>query len=244
MRRRVRYDWPMPNLDQRGAVSKSVIFGGIAVIAVLAAIAVLLSRGDDSGDGIVGTVTVEGTPLAIFPESRSQTAPPPADTEIGKIAPRVAGFDFTEAPQEIAADGKSKVVFVLAHWCENCQAELPRIVQAMNGFEFKDAAGVSPQIYGISTAVTPERGNYPPDKWFTKQGFAGKIITDDADGTGATAFGTSGYPFIVVLDGTNKVLWRGSGQRPKDQLVKEINGAFSGTTVAPVGTETATPAAG
>jgi cytochrome c biogenesis protein CcmG/thiol:disulfide interchange protein DsbE len=230
----------MHSYDQRGAVSKSALVVGAVVIVVLAIVAALLAGGESKDkEGMTGSVTVDGTALTQFPGNAS-TAPDPA---VGQNAPGITGTDFAGVEQSIKADGKSKVVVVVAHWCPHCRAEIPRIVQGLNGFEFKDETGQSPLFYAISTSVNSAQVNYPPDEWLTKEGFPGRVIRDDEKGTAAAAVGTDGFPMIVVLDGQNKVLWRGSGERPKAQLVSEINGAYAGTgsTATAPSTDAASP---
>ena len=47
-------------------------------------------------------------------------------------------------------------------------------------------------------------------------------MADDGASTGGNAFGVSGYPFFVLIDGEGKVVYRGSGEIPKDDLTSII----------------------
>ena len=49
----------------------------------------------------------------------------------------------------------------LAHWCPHCNDEIPELIAL-------DENGDIPEnlaIVGISTAVAPDRDNYPPSEW-------------------------------------------------------------------------------
>ena len=118
-------------------------------------------------DDIYKPVAVEGEALPPFsPEVRSGEQP---DTAWCRGAPIVAGYDYAGNRVTIdpATDGPTMVV-LLAHWCPHCNAEIP----VLN--EWRDSGGVPEglNIVGVSTGVSPDAPNYPPDEWLTSNGLA------------------------------------------------------------------------
>ena len=195
----------------------------VAVVAVIALVAVLIGGGGDDGDTATtvpagsdgsGTdaalsqgVVVDGTPL---PEGDGAS-----DPAMGSPAPAVSGFDYAGDPVDIApgTDGPMLVVF-LAHWCPHCNAEVPVLLEW-------EASGDIPadlQVVGVSTAVSADRPNYPPDQWLADKGWGWPVIADDAEQTAARAYGLTGYPFLTFIDADGNVVARTSGELPVEQL--------------------------
>ena len=99
------------------------------------------------------------------------------------------------------APGVSDVVFV-AHWCPHCNAEVPVLL------EWRDSGAIPEelQIFGVSTAVTDTRPNFPPDEWLADFGWDWPTMADDAQATAFRAYGGTGFPYFVIVgaDGTVK----------------------------------------
>src|SRR6476659_3113502 len=100
------------------------------------------SDGDASGAGsstvvagqpiVQGPVTVNGTALAVRPDSGS-------DPAVGEPVPEISGVSTLDgSPITIAADGKPKLIFVVAHWCPHCQKEVPLIQQWIDDGQVPD----------------------------------------------------------------------------------------------------------
>jgi thiol-disulfide isomerase/thioredoxin len=157
---------------------------------------------------VEGPVTVTGKALAVLGTS----GPDPA---IGEPFPQISGVNTLDgSPVEIAADGKPKLIFYVAHWCPHCQKEVPLIQ------EWIDGGGVPQgvELYAVSTAVRSDAGNYPPATWLTKEGWTVPTIADSSDGTALEAAGVSGFPFFVAVDRDGKVVARSSGEEPVEEL--------------------------
>jgi len=178
-----------------------------AIVSILAAVLTSDSGGSTGSQEVAGNVTVTGTILPVLPKSGT-------DPAVGLEAPTLKGTDFDGAAVEIAPGGKAKLVAVVAHWCPHCQAEVPRLVEWSKSAD-KPA---DLEIYGVSTAVDKDLPNYPPSAWLDREGFPGPVLLDEAGaqpGTGgpaAEAYGTSGFPFVVVIGTDGKVKARHAGE--------------------------------
>lgn len=176
----------------------AVAFAAVAVVLI-----VVLAMGGNSGESgdELGSPTVSGDALPLF---GGDTASDPA---VGMIAPEVTGTDFDGSAVRITHDGVPKAIAVLAHWCPNCQAEVPA-VQA-----WIEAGGLpnGVAIYTVSTSVGSTRANYPPSDWFAREGWTPPVVRDDAAQSVGTAFGVSGYPFWLFVEGDGTVVARTAG---------------------------------
>jgi thiol-disulfide isomerase/thioredoxin len=120
-------------------------------------------------------------------------------------------------------DGPLMIV-VMAHWCPHCNREIPLLLDWKKSG--KVPAGL--RVVGISTAARSGAPNYPPGQWLDDLGWDWPVIADDADQTAATAVGTTGYPFIMVVDATGKLIFRTSGELPIED-VQQLAAAATGT---------------
>lgn len=167
------------------------------------------------------------------PEIGGESLPPQsasggADPAVGKTAPTVTGVNFDDEPVSIEPDGKGKVIFFLAHWCPHCQAEVPVIQQLVDSRGEELGVGNDVEMYAVATSSSPDRDNWPPEKWLAAEGWEEPIIVDSEQSDILATFGISGFPGFVVLDGDNKVLYRGNGELSEDQLVQLFEMARSG----------------
>ena len=168
----------------------------------------------------IGPLDVNGTWLPEFDDAVGTAADPAR----GMIAPTLLGVDFNGTPRRLdaAADGPVMAVFV-AHWCPHCNNEVPRIVEMQRRGEMP--AGVD--VVAVSTAPDPQRPNFPPGKWLADVNWPYPVIADGVDMTingfaAASAFGLSGFPFVVLLDGDGTVAARWSGETEGTTLVDRI----------------------
>jgi thiol-disulfide isomerase/thioredoxin len=151
-------------------------------------------------------VRVGGEPLAVLQDDG-------ADQAVGRTAPELRGASFDGTPVAVSSDGTPKAVVFLAHWCPHCQEEVPVLVRWLGNGRLP--RGV--ELYAVSTAVRPELPGYPPSAWLREAGWPAPVLADDPQGSAASAFGLSGFPFFVLLDGEGKVAARASGeQSPRD----------------------------
>ncbi|MGB7861407.1 MAG: TlpA disulfide reductase family protein [Acidimicrobiia bacterium] len=177
------------------------VIGGVVALAliVLMALSIANEPAIDTSIGF-GEVTAEGNPIPFLAEG--------GDPTIGFPAPTVSGADWNGVPTTIEADGRPKLIVFLAHWCPHCQAEVPEVQAWLDAGNLPDDV----DIYSVTALTNPTRTNWPPQDWLEAEGWTVPVIMDDAESTVATAYGMTGTPFWVVLDGENNNLGRVSGQ--------------------------------
>ena len=176
------------------------IVGGVVGLGlvVLLAFSIVNEEERDASIGF-GDPVVSGAPLPLLGDQ--------GDVAIGVSAPTVSGADWNGVAHSIEPDGRPKILLFLAQWCPHCQAEVP-VVQA-----WLDAGNLPPQVdlYGVTTATSSVRPNWPPQDWLEAEGWSAPTIMDDEIGSISVAFGMRGTPFYAVLDGNNVNLQRVSG---------------------------------
>ena len=160
-------------------------------------------------------------PLAIIGEPLPELPVEGDDPAVGMAAPVIIGENFAGEPVRVdpSVDGATWIVF-LAHWCPHCNDEIPVIN------ELRDNGGIPDgiDVVGVSTAVNPDRPNYPPGDWlddkdWTFTAVVDGVNVDEGSFIAATAFGVSGFPFSVLIDADGIVKERWSGGREAAELV-------------------------
>jgi len=223
---------------EEGGGSKLGIWIGLAAVIALVVGIIAFAGGDDSkadpsdntsnASGLASLptsqpVTVTGTPLEAFDASQQ---PDPA---IGLDAPLLSGLNFAGEKIEIdpAAKGPYMLVY-LAHWCQHCNAEVPRLI------DWKNSGAVPPglNVIGVATAVSKTAVNYPPAVWFSNKGWPWPVLVDEAQGDGAagtaaTAYGATGWPYLVIVGADGKVKARVSGEVEASELQTIVAAALA-----------------
>jgi len=189
---------------------------GAALVVVAAAVGAILLSGGDPGDPAstprpTGSALASGdggaTPVVTGGALPEFTAPA-GDPAVGQTIPTV-----TSPSASIALDGRSKVLLFLAHWCQHCQNEVPRVQSWL-------AAGGLPadvDLISVSTAIDSTFPNYPPEAWLEREGWSAPVIRD---GTGvvADAFGLSAFPYWVFVNADGTVQGRLTGELETSDL--------------------------
>jgi cytochrome c biogenesis protein CcmG, thiol:disulfide interchange protein DsbE len=181
---------------------------GIALVGLIGLLALV---GGSEAEGEHPAATVSGDPL-----------PQPAegsDPAVGMPAPAIQAetLDGGELSFDPATEGPAAVVF-LAHWCPHCQREAPVIQQLVAEDVFSEA-GV--ELVPVTTGIDPQQGNYPPEDWFDEIGWTTPAAVDGDDSV-AQAYGLSGYPFWVFVDGEGRVIGRASGELGAEAITSAI----------------------
>jgi thiol-disulfide isomerase/thioredoxin len=127
---------------------------------------------------------------------------------VGKTIPTVTGTSFDGTPVSITNDGKPKVLLFVAHWCPHCQREVPLLATDLR----RTPLSSNVEMITISTGVNPSAPNYPPSKWLAGVNWPTPVIADDGQNSAATAYGLTGYPYLVFVDAHNHVQFRSSGE--------------------------------
>ena len=195
--------WQPP---KRRRSSAPLLWGLAVLVCILAVAAVALTRHDakqtPKGKSETAPVTVSGTPLPAFPDSG-------ADPAVGKAAPGLRGTDFDGKPVVIAPDGRPKLIMFVAHWCPHCQREVPLIARWLKG-----GMPARVELYSVATSTNAQQPNYPPSAWLAREGWPLPVLTDDANGTAAQAYGLTSFPYFVFIDSSGKVAERLTGEQP------------------------------
>ena len=207
-----------------------VIVAGVVVLIIAAALIAVLATGgsDDSGDssasGDSGAEIEQTRPVEVTGEALAPFEDPAADPAVGQASPVVngQGFDGTAMTIGGASDKPTMLVF-LAHWCPHCNREVPEVIK------LNDAGGIPADldVIGISTAVASDRPNYPPSEWIVDKGWPFPTMADSENSEALSAFGGTGFPFLVMVDSDGTVLARQSGESTADEL-----GAWIDATLA------------
>ncbi|MEX2504561.1 MAG: TlpA disulfide reductase family protein [Egicoccus sp.] len=198
--------------SKKNATSRlPMILGAVAVVALAVLIAVMTAS--DSGSAVsveelAGSPSVTTDPL---PQFADDTANDPA---IGQRAPAVQGESIDDEEVTIGEPGRSQLLLFLASWCPACQAELPEIVEWLDGGNLPDEVDLTAVVTGLDAT----RPNWPPTDWLEEEGYTGATIVDDESSTIADAYGMSGTPFWVAVDSEGNVVARVSGRLGMSQV--------------------------
>ncbi len=187
----------------------SIIFAVVGAVVVLLLVGAVFLGTSEVGSEY-GEPTLSGSPLPPMPQdTRSDMA------ESGVVAPLLSGVDYDDKAVAIDNDGRAKGIVFLAHWCGNCQQEVPRVQAWLDAGG--DVEGVD--LYSVTTAVNSSRPNYPPSEWLEREGWTVPIIRDDQAGSAHRAFGGGGFPYWVFENSDGTVALRVAGQIPTEELV-------------------------
>lgn len=186
--------------------------GALVLMGGLFAAAVAASR-DGPGQQIpqTGETSISGQPLPKFDGAR-------ADSAVGRAVPVVSGESFAGTPVTFALDGRPKVLLFLAHWCPHCQNEVPEVQAWVRDKGLPE--GVA--LVSVVTATDPTRPNYPPSEWLAREGWTVQTLVDDERSAIAEAYGVSGFPFWVLVDGQGRVAGRAAGERSVAEIERSI----------------------
>lgn|GEM_PF-279116 len=179
-----------------------------------------------AGPAQTGPLQVIGSPLPLKRESND----PAQDPAAGLVAPALVGSDFSgDAVVIDTTDGVAKGIVFLAHWCPHCQAEVPRVQEWLDG----DGGVDGVDILSVSTAVRPDRDNYPPSAWLEREGWTSQTMRDGDASDAFIAYGGDSFPYWVFIDDEGRVVRRSSGELEIATLEQYLEEAAAGSSVAP-----------
>jgi cytochrome c biogenesis protein CcmG, thiol:disulfide interchange protein DsbE len=206
----------------QGSKTTPIIIGVVGVVVVMLIVAVVIAsttgnkKSSDANAVEFQPVKVIGSNL---PNEYSDSQGQNLDVAAGSQAPELQGKGFLGNPIDIKADGKPKVVIFFAHWCPHCQREVPILSQWLQANMSK-----YPKVsfYGVATASDPTKPNYPPSAWLKREKWPTPVMADDNAYDAANSFGLGAYPYMVALDGQNKVITRTSGELSTADFASKI----------------------
>jgi len=196
-----------PNNTRSRAVPVTVaVLLGLVAIALIVA---LFSGGPSNDDSDTQTSEVD-----ILGESLLRFDSTAADPTIGEQAPAFTAshFDGTEVTVT-PSDGTPRILLFITHWCPHCQAEVRSLTDWFN----RNGLPSNVEVIAISTSVDQGAPNYPPSLWLHNANWPAPVVRDSSSSDLASAYGLSGFPYLVAIDGSGNIVRRSSGQLPQGQ---------------------------
>jgi len=211
----------MPAAPARRSRAPWIIGAVVVVVAVLFAVVQLTSGGDDTATSttragkdsaagpaagsaavVTAPVVISGAKLPALPDNGK-------DPAVGRAFPGISGSNVLDgSPVAVEADGRPKVVIFVAHWCPHCQAEVPVITAWLAA----KGAPTDVDLYAVSTAVAPDRGNFPPASWLVRERWPVPTLADDANSSAFGAAGLTSFPSFVAVGADGTVRARAMGE--------------------------------
>ncbi len=209
----------MSTKTETGSNKSTFIWIGIGVVVVGGLFAwAIASGGATSGTAsfdvpAFGDVEVEGSLDPLDPSSAGIAEFDPAT---GQPAPLASGTDYNGETSSIGGSGEPQIIAFLAHWCSHCQAEVPRLVTAMDG----GSAIGGVEVVGVATATNATRGNYPPAAWLDAEGWTGGVMMDDAESSTLRAYGLGSFPAWAAVKADGTIAARATGELSEEQVLQ------------------------
>ncbi len=200
-----------------GQPSRVPLFAVVVAVVVLAGIVtvVLVGRGGTAHRPAeadeTAPVTITGDPLPVW----QQGQPDPA---AGRPAPAVTGQDYDGATVQLLGAGEPTVVLFLAHWCPVCQDEITEVQAWLDGEGPPDGV----RIVAVATGVDSRRPNYPPSRWFEREGWSAPVLRDDEASSALAAYGLQAFPAWAFVDADGNLVARMTGRIPASDLAQIV----------------------
>lgn len=129
----------------------------------------------------------------------------PGPPRVGSTAPPLHLAKYRGAPPASLADGKPHLLFFWATWCAPCKASLPELM------DYARERGVE------VVAITDEDASVL-DRFFAGKPAFPELVAIDAKRDAFLAYGVSGTPTFVLVDGTGVVRSVSTGYNAKKGL--------------------------
>ncbi|MCU1458472.1 MAG: TlpA family protein disulfide reductase [Actinomycetia bacterium] len=180
------------------------------------------------------SVTVEGADLPQFPDR----GPDPA---IGKQVPTVSGVNGSGASSTTKSDGKATVIGVFTTFDPRGDQEVKDLVALRQSGAWPADVNLAALITASDVATDDDA----PAQWLTRRGWDAPFVMDDVQtesgaGSGKRAFGPNGYPLLIWVDASGKVVQRTEGAIDTAQLQSMLTQLSQGQS--PVNPTTTTAA--
>ena len=149
------------------------------------------------------------------------------DPAVGMVAPDISGEGLDGKTVSVTADGRPRAIVFVAHWCPNCQREVPQLVAL-------DAQGAlsGVDVVGVVTATSPDRPNYPPSAWLQREHWPFRTLVDTDDGAVARSFGIDRVPVVVFVDAQGRIAARLAGASTAEAIAPMLAALARGTPIS------------
>lgn len=188
-----------------------VLVSAVVLVVLAAAVTYLVTSGTAATGEPAARIAISGAALPALPAEGG-------DPAVGQQLPTLTGTSPSGEPVVIGPSGAPQVVAVMAHWCNHCQAEVPRIVDWLRTNDWPNGATLTT----LSTAIDAARPNYPPSTWLAREGWTAPVLTDDAASSGLAALGIPSFPGFVFVNSDGTVAGRAVGELPMHQLAAMV----------------------
>lgn len=199
----------MTSRTQSSSNAKTLLIWLGGAVVVIGLIAVVVSGAGSSGGG-ASHPDLQGAPQITGDFLAPLTSGATADPEAGNPVPTVVGTDFDGNAVRIENNGKSKMIVFLAHWCPNCQAEVPEVTRWLEENPLPDNV----EILSVATSINRARDNFPPSAWLEDEDWPVPVVLDSAGSEVGVAYGVGAFPLWAMVDSEGNLITRitGSGQ--------------------------------
>jgi thiol-disulfide isomerase/thioredoxin len=176
---------------------------------------------------VVAIIIIVAVAMASRVPKTASTAPMDSTIKVGDAAPDFA-VATTGGPFELKnslANGKPVLLEVFATWCPHCQREVTTLNQLYAKYGDKvSVVAVSGSPYGIDS-TTPET---QMDVVGFQQQFGVKYpVAFDSQLDVAHKYLQGGFPTVVIIDKSGKVIYINSGEQSAADLGKALDKALS-----------------
>jgi len=179
----------------------------VAVVAVIAAVAVVISM--LGGSGTKSSPPTEGVTVS----GRARTTLIPAGGRVPSYAaPALAGGTVSWATYR----GSPAVIALWAPWCPHCQKELPILDRVSKEFP-------NLQLTSIATDVDAQPGP-TVGEYMSGHHLVFPVALDAKDGRIGQAFGLSGFPTVYYVKADGPVYKTTVGEVSEDEMRSTMKG--------------------
>ena len=133
----------------------------------------------------------------------------------------MVGADFDGNPVTIENNGKAKMIIFLAHWCPNCQDEVPEVTDWLEQNSLPDSV----EIISVATSINRARDNFPPSNWLEREDWPVPVVLDSAGSEVGVAYGVGAFPLWAMVDSQGNLIARltGAGQEKVGEIVHRLS---------------------
>lgn len=130
----------------------------------------------------------------------------PGPPKVGTVAPPLRLTEYRETPPTSLADGKTHLLFFWATWCAPCKASLPELADFARERDVRVVAITDEEPAQLDPFFAKAQPNFPA------------LVAIDAKREAFLAYGVSGTPTFVLVDGNGTVRSVSTGYNAKKGL--------------------------